>query len=101
MARRPGPQRTPEQRAADRSSIAALYRSGLNQAAIAAQVGLSQQQVSKELAALQDDWVSSGLRNYDRAIVDALKKIDELELIYWAAWRDSKADKSACKACEN
>jgi hypothetical protein len=77
---------TAEQR---RQQIAALYLQGHYQSAIAQQLGVSQQQVSYDLKAVQKTWLASALRDFDQAKAQELAKIDEAERAYWAGWERS------------
>jgi hypothetical protein len=77
---------TAEQR---RQQIAALYLQGHYQSAIAQQVGVTQQQVSYDLKALQKTWLASALRDFDQARAQELAKIDAAERAYWAGWERS------------
>jgi hypothetical protein len=84
--------RSKSQRGRDRRLIANLYLKGEYQADIAAQVGISQGQVSKELAILQAEWQTSALIDINEAKARELAKIDALELVYWQAWERSQLD---------
>jgi hypothetical protein len=84
--------RSKSQKIRDRRLIASLYLKGEYQSDIAAQVGISQGQVSKELAILQADWRTSALIDINEAKARELAKIDALELVYWQAWERSQLD---------
>jgi hypothetical protein len=84
--------RSKSQKIRDRRLIASLYLKGEYQSDIAAQVGISQGQVSKELAVLQADWRASTLIDINEAKARELAKIDALELVYWQAWERSQLD---------
>jgi hypothetical protein len=84
--------RSKSQRLRDRRLIASLYLKGEYQSDIAAQLGISQGQVSKELAALQVEWQASALVDINTAKARELAKIDALELEYWTAWKRSQED---------
>jgi len=49
-----------------RETIAALYVQGQSQSTIAQHLGISQQQVSYDLKAIQKAWLASTLRDFDR-----------------------------------
>jgi hypothetical protein len=72
-----------------RQQIAALYLQGHYQSAIAQQVGVSQQQVSYDLKALQKTWLASALRDFDTLKAEQLAKIDAVERAAWEAWARS------------
>jgi hypothetical protein len=84
--------RSKSQKIRDRRLIASLYLKGEYQSDIAAQVGISQGQVSKELATLQAEWQVSALVDIKEAKARELAKIDALELEYWTAWKRSQED---------
>jgi hypothetical protein len=73
-----------------REQIAALYVQGQTQYAIARQLGISQQQVSYDLKAIQKVWLASTLRDFDAAKAAQLAKIDAVELAAWGAWERSQ-----------
>jgi transposase-like protein len=77
---------TAEQR---RQQIASLYLQGQYQSQIAQQLGVTQQQISYDLKALQKAWLASALRDFDAAKAQELAKIDECERAYWAGWERS------------
>src|SRR5262245_13217862 len=73
-----------------RQQIAALYLQGQYQSAIAQQIGVSQQQVSYDLKALQKTWLASALRDFDALKAEQLAKIDAVERAAWEAWDRSR-----------
>jgi len=77
------------QLAADRQAIASMYLRGKAQVDIAAELGLSQPTVSRDLKIIQGEWLDSAIRDFDAARAQELAKIDELERTYWAAWERS------------
>ncbi len=82
-----GPKRNKEQQARDRAEIARLYLSGTLQVNIAAEIGVSQQQISYDLKIIRQQWLDSALRDFDEARSRELAKIDNLEITYWQAWQ--------------
>ena len=80
------------QREKDLAAIADRYCRGERQADIAADLGVTQQQVSYDLKELQRRWQTSALANVDAARGRELSKIDNLEREYWAAWLRSCED---------
>lgn len=76
-----------------RAETAARYLRGDTQAAIAADLGVSQQQISKDLNAIRKEWLASAIRDFDEAKSQELAKIDLVEVEYWRAWTRSQEDK--------
>jgi AraC-like DNA-binding protein len=89
--------RSSAQLARDRQLIANLYFEGWTQSRIAAQLGLSQPTVSRDIKALQRDWLASALIDYDQAKANELAHVDRLEREYWDAWRRSCEDAETVK----
>lgn len=80
-----------EARAAERRQhVAHLYIQGAYQADIARQLGVTQQQISKDLRTLQAQWRGSALRDFDEAKGLELQRIDAIEREAWQAWERSK-----------
>lgn len=75
-----------------RAIVSKLYLQGWYQVDIAAEVGVTQQQVSADLKVLRSQWLESSLRDFDEARDQELFKIDNLEREYWSAWEKSKQD---------
>lgn len=79
-----------EARAAERRQhVAKLYLQGKYQAEIARQLGVSQQQISKDLRMLHRQWRASAIRDFDARQEQELAKIDLLERTAWEAWECS------------
>ena len=76
----------------DRRVLADLYLQGWTQTAIAAEIGMSQQTVSRDLKALHKQWVEAALMDLNEAKARELAKIDRLEREYWDAWERSCQD---------
>ena len=72
--------------------IADLYLQGATQTAIAEEVKVDQSTVSRDLAALQSEWLESALIDVNEAKANALAKVDRLEREYWDAWERSCED---------
>ena len=72
--------------------MADLYLKGWIQADIAEEIGMSQQTVSNDIKALQQDWLNSALVDFNEAKSQELAKIDRLEREYWQAWERSCED---------
>lgn len=86
------PKRNGLQRENDYERIAAYYLKGWSQRAIADELGLSQQQISKDIAVVRERWQISGTINLDEAKQKELTRIDLLEFEFWAAWERSKKE---------
>lgn len=76
-----------------REEVAARYLRGEYQTTIAQALGIDQAQVSRDLKALRDMWLSSAIRDFDAAKAQELAKIDEVERAAWHAWERSTKDK--------
>ena len=85
-----GKHRSSAQIARDRRRISDLYLQGWLQADIATEIGISAPTVSRDLKALQGDWLQSALLDFNEAKAQQLAKIDRLEREYWEAWERSK-----------
>jgi hypothetical protein len=84
-----GPKRTPEQRERDFERIAGWYLRGWSQAAIAAELKLSHQQISLDIKEIRRRWSESSLASIDEKIEKELARIDRLEATAWDAWERS------------
>jgi hypothetical protein len=73
-----------------RALVSALYLSGRNQMEIAAELGVDQSTISRDLTSIQDLWKSQAVARIDYAKGQELAKIDRLEREYWEAWENSK-----------
>jgi hypothetical protein len=69
--------------------VAALYLTGKYQSEIARILGISQQQVSHDLQAVQRAWVAASVRDFDTIKAEQLAKIDRIESESWKAWERS------------
>lgn len=87
--------RTNTQIAERRQQIATRYLRGETQAGIAADLGIDQATVSRDLVAVRAAWLASSVRDFDTAVAQELAKIDEIESEYWQAWERSKMPKEA------
>jgi len=87
-----GKRRSNGQLARDRRRIADLYLQGWLQADIAGEIGISPATVSRDIKALQKDWLASALIDFDKAKAGELAKVDRLEREYWQAWARSCED---------
>lgn len=89
--------RSKAQREADLVTLASLYLQGYQQAEIGKELGISQAQVSKDLAIVYSRWRESSIIDFDAAKQRELERIDEVERAYWQAWRDSRRDSKKTK----
>lgn len=85
--------RTRLQRDADRVTIARLYLAGRVQTEIAAELGLDQSQISRELRTIQEEWRQRYAAEIEALKARELARIDELERVAWDAWERSKVAK--------
>lgn len=76
-----------------RQAIAERYLRGEYQTTIAADLGINQAQVSRDLKVMRDLWLASAIRDFDAAKAQELAKIDEVERAAWVAWNRSTQDK--------
>jgi predicted transcriptional regulator len=81
--------------------MADLYLQGLLQADIADQLGIDQSTVSRDLKALQSEWLASALVDFDEVKSQEMAKIDRLEREYWQAWVRSCEDAEQTRSCED
>jgi hypothetical protein len=85
--------RSPDQIARDRAEIARLYLQRRTQAEIAAQLGMSRQQVGYDLGAVRQGWLESSLTDFNARKAEELARIDRLEREYWDAWEASQRER--------
>lgn len=91
------PKRNGLQRENDYERIAAYYLKGWSQQAIADELGLSQQQISKDIRTVQERWRNSVTLNLDEAKRRELTRIDLLEREFWSAWESSKTERTKAR----
>lgn len=83
--------RTPKRRAFYLQEVARLYlQEKRSQGEIAEMLGVTQQQVSYDLKALQRQWRESTTRAISEAQAEEIARIDALERTYWDAWVQSR-----------
>lgn len=89
------------QKAYDRQRIAEMYLEGMYQDDIGKAVGLSQGQISGDLAFIQKQWLENTTMKLDEHKAKELAKIDNLERTYWldrerylAAWESSRIERT-------
>jgi hypothetical protein len=78
-----------------RARVAELYLQGRYQWEIACALDVTQATVSRDIAALHQQWETSGIFNFDAAQRKELARIDALEREYWIAYHASKEDKES------
>lgn len=72
--------------------MADLYLQGWLQVDIAAELGINQSTVSRDLKALHKVWLKAALLDFNEAKARELAKVDRLEREYWRAWQRSCED---------
>jgi transposase len=82
--------RQPSEIERDRKIISEMYLAGKNQYEIAEEIGVSQATVSRDLKAIQKQWMKQTTFNLDRQKGAELARLDKLEAEYWKSWRDSR-----------
>jgi Homeodomain-like domain len=73
-----------------RQQVAHLYLQNWTQAQIAEHLHVGQPTISADLRKIRQQWLQSGLRDFDSARELELQKIDLLDRESWAAWERSK-----------
>jgi len=96
-----GPKRTEFEREAHLVEIKEAYLRGDTQMDIAARLGLSQAQVSRDIATIQRRWRESSLVDINEARQRELERIDVLEREYWQAWEASKGEQQRSTASKD
>src|SRR6266849_10173486 len=80
-----------------RQDVATRYLRGESQAAIARDLGVTQQQISLDLQAVHDFWLTAALRDTDALKAEQLAKVDAIEAECWQAWRRSQQGREVCR----
>src|SRR5262245_52957639 len=75
-----------------RRRVAAAYLRGTPQYEIARQEGLDKSQISRDLAAVRQEWKLAAIRDFDEHKAEQLAKIDAVEETAWQAWDRSRSD---------
>ena len=86
--------RTPTEREYDLRRITDMYLQGKTQAEIGETLGLSQPQISYDLAEIRSRWRTDTTINLDEAKQKELARIDTLERTYWEAWERTLEEKT-------
>lgn len=80
-----------------REKVARLYLQGKTQNELAAQFGVNQSTISRDLEAIRLQWQEQALLHFDEIKARELARIDRLEREYWEAWEESKKDAEVTK----
>jgi predicted transcriptional regulator len=73
-----------------RKQVGDLYVQGWTQAAIAAELGVTQATISNDLKKIQEAWREDAVHDFDLRREIELQKIDRVEREAWPACEDSK-----------
>ena len=79
----------------DRQIIKDMYLRGSTQAAIAVIIGVTQQQISNDIKAIQKEWREARVNDLHEAKAKELDRIDALEREYWRQYEESKKPKKS------
>lgn len=98
-----GPKRTTEQRTADRAAIAQMWLRCMTQSEIAEQTlpsgaKLTQQMISVEVRAIEREWKTHAITDFDQAKRREYEKLNQVERDAWQGWERSKADLKSKRA---
>jgi hypothetical protein len=80
------PQHTKEVVNQRRQQVAQMYLAGKYQSEIGQLLGVTQQQISKDLRAVQQQWLASSIRDFDTVRAEQLAKIDRIERASWESF---------------
>jgi DNA-binding MarR family transcriptional regulator len=83
-----------------RTVVAQLYVRRCTQVEIAKKLNVNQSTISRDIAAVQKEWLANRLHDLDRHKAEALASIDAREREAWAEWERSKADRSSVTTTE-
>jgi transposase len=75
-----------------RKKVTSLYLQGKFQDEIAKVVKVDRATVSRDLKAVQAEWLKSGVMDLNAAKARELAKLDEVERQAWVAWEQSRKD---------
>jgi len=79
------------ERAARLETVSRMYLQKYRLIDIAAECGVTFQQISYDLKIVRAKWLESAIRDFDEAKSQELAKLDTLEESLWEAWRKSVA----------
>ena len=89
--------RTKFQREKDLLRTEELYLNGYTQAAIAGEMGVSQQQINYDIRAILDRWRDEMVQDIDKAKARELRRVDRLEREYWTLYRTNNAPETLAR----
>jgi hypothetical protein len=75
-----------------RKTVASLYLQGKFQEEIAKVVKVDRGTISRDLKAVQQEWLKSGVMDLSAAKAREVAKLDEVERQAWVAWEQSRKD---------
>lgn len=75
-----------------------MYLQGMTQHQIAVDLGINLAQVCHYLQKIREVWKSQYVRDYDEKLHQELAKIDNLELVCWQAYEESKKGSKVSKS---
>src|SRR5262245_48717225 len=81
-----------------RRKVTARYIRGETQWSIARAFEVDQATISRDLAAIRNEWLASSLRDFDEARAFELARIDEVERAAWDGWRKSQENAETSRA---
>jgi transcriptional regulator with XRE-family HTH domain len=73
-----------------RKGVATLYLEGWRQTDLAERFGVDQSTISRDLAAIRQEWLDSAVVDFNEAKARELARIDKLEREYWEQYEASK-----------
>lgn len=85
--------RSPLQRERDLARTEELHLRGYNTVEIAAEMGVSDEQIRQDLKKITQNYAASTLRNYDVELSRQLRKLDLLERSAWKFLTNSESDR--------
>lgn len=90
--------RTPDERERDLVIIAERILHGVAQAAIAKELGISQSQISYDLAEIRERWQAQANEAHGALVAQQLAEVREVKKSAWAAWENSRKPKRKSEA---
>lgn len=83
-----------------RMEVATLYLEGWRQSDLAERFGVNQSTISRDLAAIRQQWLESTLIDFNEAKARELARIDKLEREYWEQYEASKGGRTVATVQE-
>jgi len=87
MAKQVKNRRTDTERAHDLPAIARMYLEGYSQTEIAAKFGVTQQQISRDIASMRESWTEEAKRELHEATTELVLQTRSVRKEAWEAWR--------------